>query len=383
MKLFYEWGSKQLIKKGEELCGDTVAISRHEKFVTVALSDGLGSGVKANILSTLTSRIATRMLEEGLPLGEVVATLTATLPVCEIRKLAYSTFAIAQFFSHGSARIVQYDTPNAVLVRGRVLVPIEFESRTVDGKTLQEAVVDLELGDWLVFMSDGVINAGIGGLYPLGWGWDNAAAFIESRVHPKLSARDVAERVGEAVGELYDGRPGDDVSIVAVKVRHKRVAALLSGPPEERSKDGETIDVFLRAGGNLAVCGGTTAKIAARCMGAPLEVDLTSITDEVPPMGRIEGIDLVTEGILTLTQVGNLLVDGAGLETVRFRNDGASSLLRFLLESDEVRFMVGMAMNPAHQNPDFPHTLSMRSNVVRRIAGELKKRGIETSVTWI
>jgi hypothetical protein len=172
------------------------------------------------------------------------------------------------------------------------------------------------------------------------------------------------------------------VSVVVVKVRRKRVSALLTGPPADAAMDAEILDRFRRSGGHLAVCGGTTAKVTARQMGVPLEVDLSSVTDEVPPMGSIKGIDLVTEGILTLTRVGNLLAEGAGLEEVRFQNDGASNLLRFLLESDEVKFFVGKAMNPAHQNPDFPHALSMRSNVVRHIVAQLNKRGIETSVTW-
>jgi hypothetical protein len=336
MKLFYEWGTRQLRKHGEELCGDNIAVTGHADSVTLALSDGLGSGVKANILATLTTQIAMRM--PGQPeLGEVVQTLSETLPVCAVRKVAYSTFAIAQFFSQGTARVVEFDSPPPVLLRGRKVLPVEYEERRIDGKTIQEAVLELADGDWVVFLSDGVLNAGIGGVYPLGLGWEQAARFLETHAHRDLSADDLAGKVAEAVGELYAGRPGDDVSIAVIKVRHKRVANVLTGPPSCREQDEEWVERFTQRLGRRVVCGGTTAKIVARLMGQKLEVDLGTITEEVPPLARLPGVDLVTEGILTLTRVRDLLAEGVDRAAVRFQ-DGASSLLRLLLGVDYVHF---------------------------------------------
>jgi hypothetical protein len=383
MKLYYEWGTRQLRKHGEELCGDNIAVSRHADSVTMALSDGLGSGVKANILATLTTQIAIRLLEDNLPLSEVVQTLSETLPVCAVRKVAYSTFAIAQFFSQGSARVVEFDSPPPILLRGRKVQPVDYEERSIDGKTIQEAVLELADGDWVVFLSDGVLNAGIGGVYPLGWGWEQAAQFLEKHAHRDLSAEDLAGKVAEAVGELYADRPGDDVSIVVIKVRHKRVANVLTGPPSRRESDGEWVEHFTRRLGQLVVCGGTTAKIVARQMGQTLEVDLATITAEVPPIARLPGVDLVTEGILTLTRVRDLLAAGTDRTAVRFQVDGASSLLRLLLAVDHVHFLVGRAVNPAHQNPDLPHQLGIRVGVVREIAEELRQRGTEVTVEEI
>lgn len=383
MKLYYEWGTRQLRKHGEELCGDNIAVSRHADSVTMALSDGLGSGVKANILATLTTQIAIRLLEGNLPLSEVVQTLSETLPVCAVRKVAYSTFAIAQFFSQGSARVVEFDSPPPILLRGRKVQPVDYEERSIDGKTIQEAVLELADGDWVVFLSDGVLNAGIGGVYPLGWGWEQAAQFLEKHAHRDLSAEDLAGKVAEAVGELYADRPGDDVSIVVIKVRHKRVANVLTGPPSRRESDGEWVKHFTRRLGQLVVCGGTTAKIVARQMGQALEVDLATITAEVPPIARLPGVDLVTEGILTLTRVRDLLAAGTDRTAVRFQVDGASSLLRLLLAVDHVHFLVGRAVNPAHQNPDLPHQLGIRVGVVREIAEELRRRGTEVTVEEI
>jgi hypothetical protein len=380
MRLYYEWGTKQLHKHGEELCGDSVTVLRHPESVTLALSDGLGSGVKANISAMLTTRIAMHLLENELPLSEVVATLTETLPVCQVRKLAYSTFAIAQFFRDGRARVVQFDSPQAILLRNRGLVPLDCDERTVSGKKINECLVLLEMGDWVVFVSDGVLNAGIGGRYPLGWGWDQTARYLERHAHPSLSAQDLAEKLAETVLELYAGAPGDDVSVAAVKVRRKLVATVFTGPPAERSADETVITNFLERPGLHAVCGGTTAKMVSRHLAHPLEVDLATMRPDVPPLARMESLDLVTEGILTLTRANEMLRSGARKETVRFRDDGAAALVRLLLEVDHVHFVVGLAANPAHQNPNLPAQLGIKLAVVREIADQLRSRGIEVSI---
>jgi hypothetical protein len=377
---YYEWGIKQLRKHGEELCGDSVAVSRHADSVTVALSDGLGSGVKANILATLTTCIATHLLEHDLPLSEVVETLGKTLPVCQVRKLAYSTFAIAKFFRDGRARIVEFDSPEPLVLRGRRSLPMPVNERVIGGKTIRESVVELDLGDWVVFVSDGVLNAGIGGVYPLGWGWDQMARYLEGHAHPELSAQALAEKMAETVMELYAGAPGDDVSIVVIKVRHKLVATVLTGPPQSAGADEAVLDQFIQRRGLHVVCGGTTAKIVSRHLGQPLDVDLTTMRPDVPPLARMGGVDLITEGILTLTRANELLRAGATKDTVRFRTDGAAALVRLLLDVDHVHFIVGLAVNPAHQNPSLPHQLGIKLAVVREIAEELGKRGIEVSI---
>ena len=380
MRLYYEWGTRQLLKRNEELCGDSIAISRHADSVTLALSDGLGSGVKANILATLTTRIAMHLLENDLSLSEVVETLGDTLPVCQVRKLAYSTFAIAQFFRDGHARVVEFDTPPVVLLRDRKLLRLPFDERVISGKTIRDSIVDLKPGDWAVFVSDGVLNAGIGGVYPLGWGWDQTVRYIEQHAHPDLSAEDLAEKIAEAVAELYAGSPGDDVSIVVIKVRQKLIASVLVGPPVSADTDEAVLTRFMERPGLHLVCGGTTAKLVSRHLGMPLEVDLDTMTPGVPPLARMDNIDLVTEGILTLTTASDLLQSGADRDSVRFGTDGASGLLRVLLGVDHAHFIVGLAANPAHENPDLPSQLRMKLAVVREIATELRKRGAEVTV---
>jgi hypothetical protein len=384
MRLFYEWGTKQLQKRGEELCGDNVSVARRADSVTLAMSDGLGSGVKANILSMLTTRIVMHLMENELPLWEVVETLSKTLPVCEVRKLAYSTFAIGQFFSEGRSRVVEFDTPSIILLRKRKSVDVPCEEREIEGKTIREFELDLKIGDWVIFVSDGVINAGIGGLYPLGWGRNQVARFLEEHCHPELSAQQLADKLTQAVWDLYCGRPGDDVSVAIIKVRHKLTAAVLTGPPVDKKTDKSVIERFKSQPGYLVVCGGTTAKIAARHLGnKPLDVDLTTMRPDVPPLARIEGIDLTTEGILTLSRANSLLQSGTDKEGIKFDTDGASELLRLCLDVDHIHFIVGLGVNPAHQNPDLPGQLGMKLAVVREIAEQLKKRGKEVTIETV
>lgn len=380
MKLYYECGVQQINKRGEELCGDSFVFSRTTDSVTMVLSDGLGSGVKANILGTLTTQIAMHMLENDLPLEEVVQTLTETLPVDKEREMAYSTFAIAQFFDAGTAWVFEFDTPHVILIRNNRVEPLDYTDQELKEKRIQRVEFALKDGDWIVFFSDGVLNAGIGGVYPLGWGWDQSAQFVGQKAHPGLTAEGFAERIAATVDELYAGNVGDDVSIIVIKVRKKLFATILTGPPENRHNDEAAVRRLISRMGHHAVCGGTTAKIVARHLGKELEVDLSTMTGSVPPLGKIEGIDIVTEGILTLTRVNNLLKSGATKEMVKFQNNGAANLIRLLLDTDSIQFLVGQAVNPAHQNPELPQQLGIRQSIVREVAEELRKRGKEVSL---
>jgi serine/threonine protein phosphatase PrpC len=380
MYYYYEWGIRQLHKHGEELCGDNVALSRSAGSVIMALSDGLGSGVKASILSILTTQIAIKMLENDMSINEVVQSLSETLPVCNIRKLAYSTFSIAKFYRDGIAKIVDFDSPSPILLRNRRIQPWDYDERLIEDKNIREIEIQLEIGDCIIFVSDGVVNAGIGGAYPLGWGWDQAAQFMERGAHPKLSAHELADKIVQAVSDLYAGVVGDDVSVVAIKVRQKLAATVLTGPPIDKEKDEVWVKRFVSRQGKLVVCGGTTAKIVSRYLGRSLDVDLSTNSPDVPPLARIEGIDLVSEGILTLTKVYEYLKSGTQRDAIKYKTDGASLLLRMLLEVDHIHFIVGQTVNPAHQNPNLPNQLRIRITVVREIIDELRNRGKEVSI---
>jgi hypothetical protein len=375
MKVHYEFGCRQLHQHGEELCGDSVVFTVEPKFLTLVLADGLGHGVKANILATLTSRIATRLIGEGLPVNVVVETMSETLPICQVRKLAYSTFTLAKFFFDGRTHVMEFDNTHVFCVRDRKVLQPRYRSRTIQSRRIHDARLKLRLADWLVMVSDGVINAGIGAASNLGWGWDAIAAYLESHTHPELSAQEVADDVADKVMKLYEGRPGDDVSVAVIKVRRRRFTMILTGPPLRPEDDATVVARFMSSRGAHVCCGGSTANILARALARPHEVDLSTGTADVPPLGRIQGIDLVTEGVLTLARTLENLKSGVKAKELQFKVDGASALTRLLLGSDGVAFLVGRAINPAHQNPNLPRELVLKSHITSEIGVQLEKLG--------
>lgn len=380
MRVYYEWATATLNKRNEEICGDNIVFSHLPDSMTVVLSDGLGSGVKANILATLTTRIASHLLAQGLSIESVVETVAQTLPTCSVRKLAYSTLSIAQMYSDGETDIFEYDNPATMVFSGTTLQHPHYEERVVEGRKIRQTRLRLQDGDWLVLVSDGVLNAGIGGVWNLGWGWDSVAGYLERQVRPTRMAQEVADRLLATVERLYGGKPGDDVSIAVVKARHKVTVTILTGPPLDRSLDEEAVEALLSARSPRVVCGGTTASIVSKRCGKPIEVDLNTSTPDVPPTARLEGIDLVTEGVLTLSNALEQLRGPFTLHDLRLKVDGASSLLRTLLEADAIHFLVGSAINPAHQNPDMPRGLALKAQIVAEIGEELRRRGKEVGV---
>jgi len=382
MRLHYEHGFANLRKHREELCGDSHVFSRQPDYAICVLSDGLGSGVKANILSTLTVTIVSRMLEQGLPLDNVLETLANTLPVCKVRKIAYSTFAIAQLFPSGNAYVAEYDSPETFFFRRKVAQPLPYHERQVAERTVREATLRLRAGDWLVLVTDGEMHAGVGGRWNLGWGWERIRDYLEGKIGDDVSAQEVAEDMVHVANHLYAGAPGDDASVVAIKVRERRYATVLAGPPAQRGDDEQVVKALLGAQGRKIVCGGTTGNIVARHLGSEPQVDLTTMEPDVPPAATLPGIDLVAEGVLTLSKTLQNLERGVTLAQVRHRRDGASVLTRCLLEADEVEFLVGQAINPAHQNPDMPADLALKHQVAQAIAEQLEGRGTTVKLRY-
>jgi hypothetical protein len=382
---FIEAGWASLSKFGEELCGDNVEVVRTDRALVAVLADGLGSGVKANILSKMTAKIIATMLENGAELEEVVDTVSKTLPVCQKRNLAYSTFTIMQIAKDGEAYIVEFDNPSVFFLREGGLVPLKSKTTEICARKIKESRLLVAPGDVLVAVSDGVIHAGIGGVLNLGWQWPEVADYLQKLVKLEDEARDVSNSLLNACEQLYAGKPGDDTTVLTLKVRPLRRVTVAVGPPQKKEDDATIVRLIQEEPGRKVVCGGTTGTIVAKALGEEIEVDLAQINPEVPPAGRLKGIDLVTEGIITLSKTLELLrvveAQGEALPLSKQEN-AATALARVLLDSDQVLFLVGRAINPAHQNPELPMNLALKMQVVGEIADLLRRRGKQVEVEY-
>jgi len=371
----------QLSKVGEELCGDNVVITRTPKATIIVLSDGLGSGVKANILATLTTKIASSMLKRGIPLEDVVNTIAETLPVCRQRKIAYSTLQIIKITTGGLATVVEFDCPPTFLIRNGQVMSFPTTESLVGGKVIKIGRLPLQENDIITAVSDGVIHAGIGGLLKLGWGWKGVAEELKSTCRAVCKPVDITKQLINCCEGYYLGQPGDDSTVVAVKVHQARHLTLMTGPPADPGIDERVAQRFLNQPGKKVVAGGTTATIISRITAKPLTVDLSCYDHQIPPIGYIENIDLVTEGILTLNGVLERLNDSKKLQDASHK-DGATLLARMLLEADMIDIFAGKAVNPAHQNPNYPFRINIKSQVLSKLKAILEEKGKQVNIEW-
>ena len=382
MPLHAEVNVAQLCKNGEELCGDNVQITRTADSVIVVVSDGLGSGVKANILATLTTKIASSMLARGADLDDVVETIAQTLPVCRERKIAYSTLQILRIDHNGNATLVEFDSPRTLLSRAGHVMPFPAQSRTIGGKTVLAGQFELRENDWVVLVSDGVIHAGIGGLLPLGLGWNGIADRFSEDVTKAKDTADLCSSLINCCEGYYLGKPGDDTTVVAVKIRNPRRINLMMGPPASPDHDATVVRSFLAAPGQKIVSGGTTATLVSRILGKPLKVSLEYHDPTIPPIAHLEGIDLVTEGVLTLNAAADRLRSVTDLKRSS-RQDGATLAARLLLEGDHIHIWAGGAVNPAHQNPLLPSAMNIKMQVLARLRTQLESLGKIVHIEWV
>ncbi|MBP1764714.1 MAG: stage sporulation protein [Firmicutes bacterium] len=383
MQRFYaEVNIDQLSKQGEELCGDNVEVVRTDNSTIIVLSDGLGSGVKANILAMLTTKIASSMLKRGIPLEEVVNTIAQTLPVCRQRKIAYSTFHIIKINDTGLTNVIEFDCPPTFLLRDQHVLPFPSQEKTIAGKIVKEGQLLLQENDKLVLVSDGVIHAGIGGLLKLGWGWEGVEQELQNANQNGSDAEQIGQHIINCCQGYYLDRPGDDSTVVVVKLRPQRKLTLFIGPPANPAIDEQITKNFLDRPGKKVVAGGTTAHIISRITGKPITTELNYDDPQIPPIGHIEGIDLVTEGVLTVNAAVERLIHPKLLKRSK-RQDGATLLAKMLLDADKITFFIGTAINPAHQNPSFPAQLNIKSQVLTKMQEVLLDLNKQVDIEWL
>lgn len=372
MDLVAEVYSRSLNKQGQELCGDWVKVTRSGDSTLLVLSDGLGSGVKANILATLTTEIVSSMFRAGGSLEEIVDTVAGSLPVCKVRQIAYATFTILHLEGQ-CAYLVEYDSPGLFHVRDGRLLDLPKVERDVAGHRLLEARFAVAEGDYLVCVSDGCLHAGIGGLLPLGWEWPAVGRFVCEMAKQKVDAYVLAMALLDKCRQLYQGKPGDDTTAVALRLRRANHLTVLTGPPADRSLDVSYVARFMAQPGAKVICGGSTANIVARVLRRKLEPRLDKANDG-PPAAWLAGVGLVTEGVVTLHRVIQLLREVEFARELPPERDGAIAVARALLVADSIKLMVGDAVNPA-QVADVIRRQAFRQVLVETLVDELRRKG--------
>lgn len=377
-----EAGYVSLNKAGEALCGDHVEVVNDSRGLVLVLADGLGSGVKAAILSTLTAKILGTMVAGGMPLDECVDTVVRTLPVCRERGIAYSTFSVIHLDQSREVRLIQFDNPEIIALRDGAVWDYPSVRREIAGRSILESRFEAREGDRLLALSDGATYAGAGRERNYGWQRENIARFAVG-LAPGLSAKACATAIADACMSLYGGQPGDDATVAAVRLRARRAVSVAFGPPASRDEDRAMMHLLFGKQGAKIVCGGTTAAIAARYLRAPVRTTGASPDPDVPPIGQIDGVDLVTEGMLTVTRALSYLersLSGGEIAPDWYgRNDGASLLARALMdEATDVNFLVGRAVNPANGGaaPD------IKARLIHSMADCLAKMGKRVKVSF-
>ena len=392
MEIKVDMAYKSLNKNEEELCGDKVEILHTDNSHILILADGMGSGVKANILATMTSKILGTMFLRGIPLEECVETIAETLPVCRVRQMAYATFSILQVYDDGTAYLVEFDNPGCIFIRDGEIMKIPEQFRMIDNRRINEYHFKVKLGDAFVLISDGAINAGVGELLNFGWNWDSVAKYAQREYKKTISAMHLAAAISQACDDLYQYRPGDDTTVAVLRIGEKKLVNLMTGPAQcQEDDEGMVTDFMADENAVKVVCGGTSANIVARVLEKEINVAFTGEIDpNIPPTASIEGIDLVTEGVVTMNRVLKLLeqytrddeIDEAFFIELDKPN-GASMLAKHLIEQcTDLHLFVGKAVNAAYQNTELPFQLGVRQKLVDQIEDVLKRLGKGVSVRY-
>ena len=363
---------------GEQLCGDHVDVVENDNSTIVVLADGMGSGVKASILSTLTSKIISTMLAADLDITDAVETIAATLPVCSERKAAFSTFTIIRIVNNERADIIQYENPNVVVLRDGESVDYPITQMHIGEKIIFYSSVKLHDGDIFIAMSDGLLYASDNGVFNDNWNRDALIDFVAPLYDAGLTAKTLTSILLDETVKLYGGKPFDDATVCVVKIRQRQTVNIAIGPPKNRNDNHRMMSLFFAKEGKHIVCGGTTSSIAADYLHEPVKMAYTSPDPDIPPISEVNGIDLVTEGIVTLDHVLSYALDyinkNTSFDQWSYKKDGASLVARMLFEeATDVNMFIGKAVNPAHL--DLPINFNIKMQIVNELASCLRKMG--------
>ena len=384
--MFIDIACSQKKKYNQNAYGDYFASNRFPNMnrVVAVLSDGLGSGIKANILACMTATMLLKFMESHSDIEKSCEIIMNALPVCKVRGISYSTFSAIDCFEDGKAKIVEEGNPDFIWIRGKyndrgnpqfdVLKPEyqTIQSKDFKNRKMKVYNIQLEKYDRIIFCSDGATQVAMGTKeYPLGLERNGLIKIILRKLEqePEISSKDLSEFLVKQIELIAPKRElKDDTSILSIYCRDPRESLIFTGPPFHSEKDSFYAKTFMSFKGKKAISGGTTANIISRELNIPVIADMSTNRGKLPGLLKMDGVDLVTEGILTLTKTLEYLQSGESDE------DAAGTLMNFLLNSDVISFLVGAQMNKAHYDPNLPIEIEIRKNIIKQIAKVLEEK---------
>jgi sulfur transfer complex TusBCD TusB component (DsrH family) len=368
--------------KGEVACGDVFLSKRirEDGRTILVLSDGVGHGVKANVLASLTAMMALNYSTFHTKPDIAARIIMRALPKSSDGLENYATFTLIEIEADGKVKIINYDNPKTIILRGNnVLNPNEYQLGIQGlenaGKVLRCREFMARKEDRLIFMTDGVTQSGLGSRrYPMGWGRDTVEEFVISQVSrmPDISATKLAKKIINQANMNDEFELKDDTTCGVIYLREPREFMLITGPPFYKIKDYDFVNSIKNFKGKKAICGGTTSEIIAREMELDIRSEHEYYEATIPPKSKIEGFELVSEGLLTISKVEEIL-ENYSSET-RLGDTPADDIVRLLLDHDIIHLIVGTRINWAHQDPDQPVELEIRKVVVKRVIKLLEEK---------
>lgn len=375
-KYHVEVGNFQYNHSGEKICGDIFLSSRipEENRVLAVLSDGMGHGVKANVLATLTATIALNLSLEHKKATTIAEKIMKALPICSERHISYSTYTIIDInLDEDTVSLLEYDNPKTIIIRGHRVYEPNWEKVQV-GNTNDKREEDLraasfvpQLEDRIISCSDGITMSGLGMGLVMGWGRNDLIGYIKKLIdaNSTISARELSEKIVKKASANDLHNPKDDLTCSVIYFRKPRRTLICTGPPFNMEKDNEFAQKFKEFSGRKIISGATTSEIISRELKRAL-VDEAIIDDTLPPSSKMEGVDLVTEGVLTLNKTINIL-DKSKNPTLQLGKGPADQICQILLESDEINILVGTKINESHHDPSLPVVIEIRRNLIQRL----------------
>ena len=359
-------------RHADQPSGDIWACFREPAGTTLILCDGLGHGIRAHVAATLCLTRLTGLLKAGYSLRRAVERVADSIEAARGQDSSYAAFAVLRILNDGDATVLAFDMPGAVLLSPGHAAVLPGRPLTGERATLVEMNCHLVPGEGVLLTSDGVTQAGLGRGLRLGWTIDGVAGAADQFLAGGGRADRLPERLLQQADRLCRGEPGDDTTAVVAACRVGRTLNIFTGPPSDRAHDRAVVDRFMDEDGWKVVCGGTTASIVSTRTGRPIRVE-QSESLVAPPRHFIDGIDLVTEGAVTLNQVYNLLDTDPDLIG---EESGVSELLRLVQAADRVNLFVGGSTNPASSHILFKQQgILQRPAIIPLIVGKLEAAG--------